>query len=201
MFLQRNLLKRWGVGWVAEVCGRQRWCHSGRIQAQWGQVGEEQTPKHPCQCQPAASSATLLPSPAFPAASVHPSAAPVPRVAPTTRPPSTSSARRRSSGPVAAIPLLVPLTVPISVSAPLSVSVSASPGCSAARRHAAILLPALQPFLLLLAFLLLLLQFLMPSLALLLSLCAIQKPLRHLRGGTNTAHCSGASTTTPVTRH
>lgn len=126
----------------------------------------------------AASSAPSLSS-AFPAAT-RPSAASVPRVATATRAASPTGAGGGSSGPVAAVPLLVPLSVPAAV--PLSIRVGSSSGRCAARCRAAFLLSTLEPlFLLLLALLLLLLLLLLvSSLALLLPLCAVQKPLRSL---------------------
>lgn len=108
----------------------------------------------------------------------QPSATSIPGVATATRAPSTDGAFRRSSGPMAAVPLLVPISV--SAAVPLSVAVSSSPG--SADRRAAFLLPYLQPLFLLLLALLLLLLFLLlvPSFALLLPLCAVQKPLYRL---------------------
>lgn len=133
----------------------------------------------PSQDFVSAASSTPSLSSAFPAAT-RPSAASVPLVAPATRAASPAGAGGGSSGPVAAVPLPVPLSVPAAV--PLSIPVGSSAGCRAARHRAAFLLSTLEPlFLLLLALLLLLLLLLLVSpLALLLPLCAVQKPLRSL---------------------
>lgn len=141
-------------------------------------------PKTSClQCPPLSSPPPF--SSACPEAT-QPSATSIPGVATATRVPSTDGAFRRSSGPLAAVPLLVPISV--SATVPLSVAVSSSPG--SANRRAAFLLPYLQPLFLLLLALLLLLLFLLlvPSFALLLPLCAVQKPLYRLVDTTVSLH-------------